>query len=1398
MMRPTQLYAGSLFVLFLIATAPIDLQAQERRAEINQLLERIEPLSYAAKSDTEESPRLRVTDRGFVKTLGTPPNHHIPLLSSQAAPEDVAAQFMAGAAAELGFNDQSITFSVQKVEQKDRYSYVRLQQEIAGIPVYAGEVIVQTSSEGGVQFINTDAIQTAGAENLNSEPQNSGEQAIQSAREFLIGRSVLSSEDVGVKSNAELRFFAPTVVGLEGTPELAWYVQFASEEGGLMYSVLVSASSREVLFSNPERPHALDRRIYDAEISHDHNKSTLREEGDNPSGDEEGDDLYDFIGDTYRFYENKHGRNSYDDNGGEVRATINYCFEDKDGNVDCTIDNAKAGSRPAWGVFNKEPWLLFSEGMVVDDVVAHEYTHLVTNYTSGLVYRNESGAINESFSDIWGELIDIQNGTSQPWKIGEGSVAGSIRDMSSPLVPEMSSPFWKESCFLGLCNDNGGVHRNSGVGNKLAYLLIEGGKHNDYQVNSIGTLRTINLFYEVQTGLLSSGAEYSDLYYTLTQAAINLQWNADERRELEKASRSVGIVHGKLLVNEAGFKVNETKSLTIQYVAPDKDDYKVTVTNADGSTPLNWEWGPSGIIRSDGTIDSGLQEVDEYDIQAFKPNLTPKDVSESFLITLYKETLLGLQIKDQREITIVAKNDNSCALTADITNLEARLSGQNPVEAPRVFASVEVQGNQNPVPQLSPVDFGISENGKGIGDFVLSQPSQGGARLADIVFIVDNSGSMGPEQADVQSNIRSFVDALVANNVDFQLGLVRYGQSNNRGKPILEDNGTLTTDADYFKNQVLARNITNGGNEPGYFAITEAARSFAFRTGSQKIFIVATDEPPNQGFSSQSDALNALTNSNISLYASVPSGLNSYFRPLADDTDGQIYDIQEDFSSLASAIASQVSNSYIAAYTSPTTYTGGSVASREVDITIAGQNCTITATESYKPGNVPRVAPTTTTLNLGNKGQPNNQQLKILAEVVTLSGPAVQAVRLFYRPLGAPTFVSILMQLVTNNTSAKVINSPSKAASLYEANIPAPDVKAPGVEYYITASDGQSTISIPSRDPQGNPLQVAVLPNEPPQIGHSTPQTVLPGKDLMVTATAADNTNSLAAVKLFYRQKGQITYSELAMSRASGDTYSATIPGGQVSTAGLEYYIEATDDQGVTNTEGTADYPLTVTPSAPCVASDFNEVFNGSERQVEINLEDENGIESASFTDDQGNPLLNNLNVLLVSATNANGASVSFTRDNPGDDIFWSAGDPNNLPAQIVMHLKQADQSVAEAGYYLRATNGCGTTTVIDPPHNFAMDVTPKEFSLDGNYPNPFTNQTTFQVGLPEREHVTLTVYDVMGRRVATVLNKAVPAGTHQITWQGQSNGQPLSSGIYFYRIKAGDFVQTRRMTLVR
>jgi len=88
----------------------------------------------------------------------------------------------------------------------------------------------------------------------------------------------------------------------------------------------------------------------------------------------------------------------------------------------------------------------------------------------------------------------------------------------------------------------------------------------------------------------------------------------------------------------------------------------------------------------------------------------------------------------------------------------------------------------------------------------------------------------------------------------------------------------------------------------------------------------------------------------------------------------------------------------------------------------------------------------------------------------------------------------------------------------------------------------------------------------------------------------------------------------------------------------------------------------------------------------------------------------------------------------------------------------------------------------------------PNIFYLEQNYPNPFNPSTTLRYSLPQSSQVQIKVSDVLGNEIETIVNEEKPVGTYELSW----NAANLTSGVYFYRLQAGSFVQTRKMILLK
>jgi hypothetical protein len=148
-----------------------------------------------------------------------------------------------------------------------------------------------------------------------------------------------------------------------------------------------------------------------------------------------------------------------------------------------------------------------------------------------------------------------------------------------------------------------------------------------------------------------------------------------------------------------------------------------------------------------------------------------------------------------------------------------------------------------------------------------------------------------------------------------------------------------------------------------------------------------------------------------------------------------------------------------------------------------------------------------------------------------------------------------------------------------------------------------------------------------------------------------------------------------------------------------------------------------------------------------------------------------------------------FVTTNSG--VNWTAQstpvNQNLLSVQVVGNI--IGWAVGANGTILRTTNG-GITIGIQ---QISSEV-PKEFSLSQNYPNPFNPTTNIEFSITKSSFVNLTVFDASGREVETLMNGNLKAGTYNADW----NAGKYTSGVYFYRITAGDYTETKKMILVK
>jgi Zn-dependent metalloprotease len=280
------------------------------------------------------------------------------------------------------------------------------------------------------------------------------------------------------------------------------------------------------------------RTIYDAQHGSEANLpgKLVRGEGDPETGDAAVTEAYNYSGDTYEFYQQVFGRNSIDNHGMRLDSSVHFAKD---------YDNAFwNGQQMVYGDGDGRIFQRFTKCL---DVVAHELTHGVTDRTAQLEYQGESGALNESFSDVFGSLVkQRKNGQSAAegdWLIGAGLFADgikgdAIRSMKAPGTayddPRIGSDP-QPSRMTPDFDPQADVHVNSGIPNHAFFLAATGIGGNSWEKAGL-------IWYRTLTERLQATSNFQEAA-SLTVAVAGEQFGAGslEQQAVEKAWRDVGV-----------------------------------------------------------------------------------------------------------------------------------------------------------------------------------------------------------------------------------------------------------------------------------------------------------------------------------------------------------------------------------------------------------------------------------------------------------------------------------------------------------------------------------------------------------------------------------------------------------------------------------------------------------------------------------------------------------------------------------------------------------------------------------------------------------------------------------------------------------------------------------------
>lgn len=467
-----------------------------------------------------------------------------------------------------------------KLKRLDRDQFgmrhMRLSQTYQGLPVYGAELIAHFSADGVLNAVNGTYVDNIA---VDPTPQMNAAQARDAAVNDL--KSFFGS---GQPSQTELMVFP-----WEGKNYLAYRTEIFSSTPMGRWEYFVDAKTGDIIYKA--------NRIMDADaigtgvgvmgsprshIDTDFNGSVYsmidntRQAANNPHGHNgqmpPGDVIRTYVASTslpgtlatdpdniwgaasqassvdghvytavmYDWLLSTFGRNSFDNAGATMTVSVDY--------------SAEGNNNAYWNGIQMVVWSWGTGWRSLagcPDVIGHEWSHAVTGYTSGLIYEKESGALNESFSDMMGTAFEFAHDTldTPDWYMAEnGQISGGyFRDISNP--PARYDPdyyggtYWVNvvGCTPSNNNDYCGVHTNSGVGNKWFYLLSAGGTAHSVTVTGINIQNAIQVAYRANTLYWTQTSTYSDAAYGTVLAARDLDPSGTWEQEVRNAWAAVGV-----------------------------------------------------------------------------------------------------------------------------------------------------------------------------------------------------------------------------------------------------------------------------------------------------------------------------------------------------------------------------------------------------------------------------------------------------------------------------------------------------------------------------------------------------------------------------------------------------------------------------------------------------------------------------------------------------------------------------------------------------------------------------------------------------------------------------------------------------------------------------------------
>jgi bacillolysin len=511
------------------------------------------------------------------------------------------------------FNLEYGNFKIERVDADELGTkHYRSKLFVDGIPVYGTNLIVHTDENGMVYSINGQADDSIPSDIWNEKVKISAKKAIDAAKDFLDMKSNKVNYETEPKAETYLYNYqgewqVVQIVTLQfmGSMPGNWRIFVNAETGEVIDSfnaitdsaatgtgVGVNGQTKNLNLDYSNSKYSLTdltkgATIYTYNMNNSSNTASLpgtlvTDTDNNFNGTVQAAavDAHFNIALVYDYYKNNFNRNSYDNAGAAIKSTVHFGSR---------YNNAYwNGIQMVYGDGDGNTFSALSSAL---DVVAHEFTHAVTEKTADLEYRSQSGALNESMSDVFGYFGE---GDVSDWQMGEdcytpNTPGDALRDLKDPTLynqpDNMSAYVNKPETEAG---DWGGVHTNSGIPNKAFYLLASTINDNS---------KTSKIYYRALTTYLTATSQFADARTALLQAATDLYGaNGAEYTAVANAFTQVGI--GGTVIGNDTYEPNNSTSAAYGpitsgtaydsyiYSGTDTDYYYFNTTSA-GTITLN-------------------------------------------------------------------------------------------------------------------------------------------------------------------------------------------------------------------------------------------------------------------------------------------------------------------------------------------------------------------------------------------------------------------------------------------------------------------------------------------------------------------------------------------------------------------------------------------------------------------------------------------------------------------------------------------------------------------------------------------------------------------------------------------------------------------------------------------